>query len=91
MTAAAIHLPDIRFSRYCLEKFRLNRGVYNTIDMWLYDHGFREVAERRRLALAFLEFHCRNEPAGEGAAFCKFGKGHLVERLTAFVRPAGSP
>jgi len=91
MTATAIHLPDIRFSRYCLEKFRLNRGVYNTIDMWLYDYGFREVAERRKLALAFLEFHYRKEPTDEGAAFYKFGRGNLVERLTAFVQTAVSP
>jgi len=89
VTAAAAHLPDIRFCQYCFEKYRLNRGVYNTIDTWLYDHGYRNVTVRRELALAFLEFHHRTEPLEEGMKFYKFGKGNLVERLAAFVRHSG--
>ncbi len=91
MRAAAVHLPDIRFSQYCLATYRLNRGVYNAIDMWLYDNGYRSVEERRMLTLAFLDASRRSEPMAEGAKFYTFGKGNLVERLAQFVQEASVP
>jgi len=92
MSTAAVHLPDIRFSQYCLATYRLNRGVYNAIDMWLYDNGYRSVEERRTLTLAFLDSRSQSEAAAEGPKkFCTFGKGNLVERLAQFVQQAGAP
>lgn len=73
-----VHLTDIEFSKYCEDSYRVNRGVYNTIDMWFYEQGETNILERRRKTLMFLSSQARlNE--------VKFGKGGLSSKLKDFM------
>ncbi|MFC6603187.1 hypothetical protein ACFQDF_19260 [Ectobacillus funiculus] len=29
-----LNLPDLQFFNWCNQQYRLNRGIYNTIDEW---------------------------------------------------------
>ncbi|MDF2669187.1 MAG: RNA-binding protein [Paenibacillus sp.] len=75
-------VPDYKFVTYCFEQFGLNKGIYNTIDDWLYEYGFLHIVERRRIIIAFLQSlqggHSRN-------TFLKFGKGGLTKQLYDFI------
>jgi riboflavin kinase len=75
-------VPDNKFVTYCFEEYGLNRGIYNTIDEWLYEYGYLHIVERRRTILAFLQSlqagHTRN-------TFLKFGKGGLTKQLFDFI------
>lgn len=51
-----IHLPDLLFVRQIEEVFSINRGVYNTIDSWFYEHGQSKILERRKHIVHFLQF-----------------------------------
>ena len=51
-----VHLPDLSFVRKIEESFSINRGVYNTIDEWFYNYGFKDVLERRMHILKFLQY-----------------------------------
>ena len=51
-----VHLPDLAFVRKIEESFYINRGIYNTIDAWFYDNGFKDVLERRTHILKFLQY-----------------------------------
>ncbi|WP_041853808.1 hypothetical protein [Thermobacillus composti] len=87
-----IHWPDYKFAEYCRNRYRINRGVYNTIDVWLYEHGCRDIGERRRLILLFLAA-CSEQADEEDGKFLKFGKGGLTDRIRQYVfgaRQAGS-
>jgi len=79
-----IHWPDYKFAEYCRNRFRVNRGVYNTIDVWLFENGCRDIGERRRLILLFLEA-CSEEYDEEDGKFIKFGKGGLTDRIRRYV------
>lgn len=50
-----IHLPDLSFVRKIEESFQINRGIYNTIDAWLFNNGFITITGRRAHILAFLQ------------------------------------
>ncbi|MDQ0201516.1 hypothetical protein J2S10_004722 [Neobacillus ginsengisoli] len=41
-----LNLPDLQFFNWCNHQYRLNRGIYNTIDQWFYDYGIKEVLSR---------------------------------------------
>jgi hypothetical protein len=79
-----IHWPDYKFAEYCRNRFRVNRGVYNTIDVWLYENGVRDIGDRRRLILLFLAA-CSEQSEAGGGKFLKFGKGGLTERIRQYV------
>jgi hypothetical protein len=79
-----IHWPDYKFAEYCRNRFRVNRGVYNTIDVWLYENGCRDIGERRRLILLFLSACSDETDAGDGK-FLKFGKGGLSDRIRRYI------
>ncbi|GAA3331356.1 hypothetical protein GCM10020331_087640 [Ectobacillus funiculus] len=53
---SSIHLPDLTFVDLCESNYGINRGVYNTIDAWFYKHGLKDILDRRRNILSFLEF-----------------------------------
>ena len=87
---AIVHLPDHAFAELCLERYRLNRGVYNMIDLWLHRQGWRDIRERRAIILEFLE-SCAGESPPEGKFF-KFGKGNFTARIRQFLdHGAGKP
>jgi len=79
-----IHWPDYKFAEYCRNRFRVNRGVYNTIDVWLYENGVRDIGERRRLILLFLA-GCSEASDREDGKFLRFGKGGLADRMRRYV------
>ncbi|MCY8232978.1 hypothetical protein ACT6P6_22230 [Priestia endophytica] len=75
-----IHLPDLMFVNLCDSQYGINRGVYNTIDAWLYKHGLTDILERRRNILSFLEsIKFKSETAEKGRL--KFGPGGLSIKL----------
>lgn len=51
---ASIHLPDLLFVQYCGKNFGINRGIYNTIDEFLYEKGIMQITRRREVILNFL-------------------------------------
>ena len=80
-TYTLIHLPDLLFAQWCDEKFGINRGVYNTIDSWLYQKGILEITKRRVYTLNFLQ---SLNPHSDKKAKCKFGHGGLSNSLDNF-------
>lgn len=75
-------VPDYKFVTYCFEEYGLNRGIYNTIDEWLYENGYLHIVERRWMILAFLQ----SLQAGQTrSSFLKFGKGGLTKQLLDFI------
>ena len=51
-----LHLPDLDFVRKAEEKFKVNRGIYNTIDAWFYKNGLEDILKRRRHITQFLRY-----------------------------------
>jgi hypothetical protein len=75
-------VPDYKFVTYCFEQYGLNKGIYNTIDDWLYEYGFMHIVERRRMIIAFLE---SVQKGHKRKPFLKFGKGGLTKQLFDFI------
>lgn len=78
----AVHLPDYQFVTYCFHSYGLNRGIYNTIDEWLYRYGIRTVVERRRALVKFLAY---THQESQQSRYLKFGKGGLTKQLETFM------
>ncbi|MEH7384450.1 riboflavin kinase [Bacillus sp. JJ1521] len=74
-----IHLTDLAFIQMCNDKYGINRGIYNTIDNWIFQQGNKNILERRRLLLAFLESLKEHENTRK-----KFGPGGLTPKLEEF-------
>ncbi|MDQ7864156.1 hypothetical protein RCO48_32960 [Peribacillus frigoritolerans] len=51
-----INLPDLAFQKYCLSKYGLNKGIYNTIEAWFYNRGYNDIQRRRSEVLEFINF-----------------------------------
>lgn len=73
-----LHLTDHLFFEFCKERYGINRGVYNTIDLWLFKQGQKDLIERRKQILYFLNYNF------ETSQKCKFGKGGLSSKLNEF-------
>jgi hypothetical protein len=80
-----LNLPDLQFFLWCQHQYKLNRGVYNTIDAWLYDYGIVSIIHRRIYIVAFLNFVKENEHLQEGNKFIRFGNGGLGKKLHQFI------
>ncbi|MEK8128456.1 RNA-binding protein [Paenibacillus filicis] len=78
-----VQLPDIQFVTYCFEHYGLNRGIYNTVDEWLYEYGIRDIIARRGLIVDFLE--SLQGPDRSRGSYLKFGKGGLTRQLSDFI------
>lgn len=76
-----IHLPDLDFVRFCEQSFRINRGVYNTIDKWFADNQTMNIVWRRTLILRFLYWVTDYLPKEERL---EFGIKGLTEQLTCY-------
>lgn len=75
-----IHLPDLQFVRYCEKKYKVNRGIYNTIDSWLYGKGLYNIEVRRKVIIQFLEYVSYAYKNSK----VKFGAGGLSSCLSQF-------
>ena len=80
-----LNLPDLQFFLWCQHHYKLNRGVYNTIDAWLYDYGIISIIHRRIYIVAFLNFVKENGHNQEAHKFIRFGNGGLGKKLHQFM------
>lgn len=80
-----LNLPDLQFFLWCQHHYKLNRGVYNTIDAWLYEYGIVSIIHRRIYIVAFLNFIKENEHLQEAHKFIRFGNGGLAKKLHLFM------
>ncbi|UQZ81531.1 RNA-binding riboflavin kinase RibR [Paenibacillus konkukensis] len=80
-----LHLPDIQFVTYCFQTFGLNRGIYNTIDQWLYGFGYRDVLQRRKSTLSFLRLINARGGRERSGGILRFGKGGVTKQLYDFI------
>ncbi|MED4600773.1 RNA-binding protein [Paenibacillus validus] len=78
-----LQIPDFQFVTYCFEQYGLNRGIYNTVDEWLYRFGIRDIVARRQTIVDFLT-SLQGEDRSKGV-YLKFGKGGLTKQLSEFV------
>jgi len=80
-----LNMPDLQFFIWCNQQYRVNRGIYNTIDQWFYEYGIINIYSRRIQLLAFLDSvkEDLNEP--HSYKFIRFGHGGLTKRLNDFI------
>jgi len=77
-----INLPDLHFYKWCDKTYGINRGVYNTLDLQLYENGHEDLFGRRLFIICFLSY-LRAKDAGSERL--RFGKGGLAETLSAYI------
>lgn len=78
-----IQQPDLLFFQYCEQHFRVNKGVFHTIDCQLYEMGFHKVKKRRYIMVQFL---CRAQQQLEHTTkYIKFGHGNLRKAIDDFL------
>lgn len=77
-----VYLPDYLFAKYCEDEYGLNRGVYNTIDKWIYERNeTMNVEERRKRIIDFIEFY---QTHNENNREFKVGRGNLSKAFHAY-------
>jgi len=80
-----LHLPDYRFAAWCLRRYGVNRGIYNTIDERLFQFGIKDIVTRRMTILSFLNQVQQSQLHQGNGKKIKFGKGLLISTLTQFL------
>ncbi|ALS22837.1 hypothetical protein IJ22_24640 [Paenibacillus naphthalenovorans] len=81
-----VNWPDLMFMGYCCESFQINRGIYNTAEIWLYRRGFTDIRARRTILLRFFTFAVSRVQKDSNKKFIRFGSGGLTECLEAFMQ-----
>jgi len=76
-----IHHTDFSFQKSLYYQFGINRGVYNTIEQWFFDHGYTEVTGRRTEIIKFLR--CVSERFHKNGKLI-FGSGRLTSCLEEY-------
>ncbi|MFC0472664.1 hypothetical protein ACFFHM_19810 [Halalkalibacter kiskunsagensis] len=79
-----LNLPDLKYVELCKERYGINKGVYNTIDLWFFEQGIKKIIIRRFYILAFLDRMKRELPKNEDDL--KFGHGGLTKKLNVFIQ-----
>lgn len=80
-----LNLPDLQFFLWCQKNYRINKGVFNTIDNWFYTNGVVSIIHRRIYILAFLEFVKRGDADFKKRKYIRFGNGGLSKKLHQFM------
>ncbi|OIK13076.1 hypothetical protein BIV60_14815 [Bacillus sp. MUM 116] len=80
-----LNLPDLQFFIWCNQKYKVNRGVYNTIDHWFYEYGIVNIQYRRIQVLAFLDFFKDKVFEQDKQKYIRFGHGGLAKSLNEFI------
>jgi riboflavin kinase len=80
-----LNLPDLQFFLWCHQNFKLNRGVYNTIDTWFYNYGVNHIIHRRMFILSFLNFVNESSQDQGNQKFLRFGNGGLTSKLHQYM------
>ena len=81
-----LNLPDIEFFQLCERQYRVNKGVFNTIDKWFYHDGIVNIIQRRIYILAFLEFVSGASLKQNHQKYIRFGSGGLTNKLHEFMK-----
>ncbi|MGE7781015.1 hypothetical protein ACQKL0_13925 [Peribacillus sp. NPDC097264] len=81
-----LNLPDIEFFLLCQQQYRVNKGVYNTIDKWFYQDGIVNIIHRRIYLLAFLDFVTEENAKENHHKYIRFGNGGLTKKLNEFMK-----
>ncbi|WP_284037627.1 hypothetical protein [Neobacillus sp. 114] len=76
-----LNMPDLHFSRFCEEEYKVNRGIYNTIEQWFYNQGVHNIINRREVILNFFLFVRTSQNSNKKI---KFGHGGLTDLLNRF-------
>ncbi len=79
-TTQYLNLPDLQFFHWCNRQYGVNKGVYNTIDQWFYEHGIVHIHYRRIQLLAFLQFAKDEVVEQDQHKFIRFGHGGLTKK-----------
>jgi riboflavin kinase len=77
-----INLPDRLFSGFVQEEYGINKGIYNTIDLWFYKNGLHNLLIRRKTIINFLR-NVHESMYLEGKQL-KFGNGGLSVKLNDY-------
>ncbi|WP_203554041.1 hypothetical protein [Bacillus sp. B15-48] len=86
LTEKVSNMPDILFAKLCDEKYKINKGVLNVIDLWFYKRGVNEITARRKTILSFIDYiHITENNGGK----VKFGPGGLAVKLEIFWQQQG--
>ncbi|WP_338450050.1 hypothetical protein R4Z09_28590 [Niallia oryzisoli] len=85
-----LNLPDIDFFLFCERQYRVNKGVYNTIDRWFYQNGIENIIHRRIYLLGFLEFVTESNLKQNHHKYIRFGNGGLITKLQEFMKESES-
>lgn len=75
------NLPDLSFVQYCIQKYGINRGVFNTIDSWFFEDGLLDIKNRRETIVLFLQYVSYSKGKNDKV---KFGNGGLTLKLIEF-------
>lgn len=81
-----LYLPNVRFYEWCHKEFKINKGIYNTIDEHFYEYGISDLFFRRLYLLTFLEFVSHAIPKSNTKKFIQFGNGGLSRKLDQFMQ-----
>lgn len=82
-----VHLPDLKFFQWCNRAYRVNKGIYNTIDQTLFQAGLQDVRLRRRAILQFLHMVQEQQEGKQGdGRYLRFGHGGLTKMLQQFIQ-----
>ena len=79
-----LNLPDLHFFLSCQNKYKINKGVFNTIDNWFYEHGVLPIIHRRIHILAFLDY-VNQKSDSISHKYVRFGNGGLTKTLNEFI------
>lgn len=81
----SLQLPDIYFQQKCEQEFGLNKGIYNTIDIYFFKAGIQPIESRRRVIVEFLTYCVENNWVDLKKERLKFGAGNLTLCLKNFL------
>lgn len=78
----AFTIPDMMFAKIISACFGINKGIYNTLDMSLWEKGISSIEYRRRKIVQFL---IKQLELNKGKGTIKFGSGQLTKKLEQFL------
>ncbi|WP_240417245.1 hypothetical protein [Paenibacillus periandrae] len=79
-------LPNLLFQQHCLEHYGINRGVFNTIELYMFNQGKVDIVQRRETMLDFFQFSLNKAGIRTGISTLKFGHGGLVDALNSYFQ-----
>lgn len=84
MDKKLIHKTDLSFQKIIDQQFGINRGIYNTIDHWFFEHGYTNIVQRRSEIIKFLRYISRTLKRSNGKL--RIGSGRLVFFLSEYMK-----